>query len=114
MMAKKEEVDVLEVTPVVIDNGDKTQKVLQKNLLKLTDPNHIQKYVLGSKKNGDPRAIYDVIKDCKKMEKKKKKKKIKKSDYKFLYTVKKKKGKKKHKKGKKRKALDFFKANIKF
>lgn len=64
---------------------------------------NLQKYILGTKKNGAPRAIYDIVKDFAKPSKKKKKKKKKKnaqpsSMYDFYVGVKKK--KKKHKKKK--------------
>lgn len=79
------------VTEVVIENksNDKYMKAIR-----LTDD--IQKYVLGTKKNGDPRAVYDVIKDYTKPKKKKKKKKDVFDPYSSLYPSKKK--KKKHKK----------------
>jgi len=70
------------------------------NLEKLTNPDNFQKYVLGYKKNGQPRAAYDVIKDVYIEPKKKKKKKHDKNNpyntYSFYMNAKKK--KKKHKK----------------
>ena len=66
---------------------------------------NFQKYVLGSKKNGQPRAIYDVVRDYvkppkKHKGKKKKKNKTPQSAYEFyvgMNTGKKKKKKKKKK-----------------
>jgi len=46
----------------------------EKKILKNFDIDSFQKYVLGYKKNGSPRAIYDVFRDYQKMRKKKKKK----------------------------------------
>lgn len=43
-------------------------------------PNNIQKYVLGTKKNGQPRAIYDIVKDVTHLKKKVKHKKGKKGN----------------------------------
>jgi len=64
-------------------------------------PDNIQKYILGTKKNGQPRAVYDIVRDftTKKDSKKKKKKKKKdgKSNY-DLYVGLRKKSKKKNKK----------------
>ena len=76
--------------------------VLVENLTTLTSPEGFQKYVLGTKKNGNPRAIYDVIKDYTKPKKKKKNKKKKKDNdvptsYSFYLSSKDKKGKKKKK-----------------
>ena len=45
------------------------------NLMAIFSPDNLQKYVLGTKKNGAPRAIYDVVKDYTKPKKGKKKKK---------------------------------------
>lgn len=73
------------------------------NLSVLATPDGFQKYVLGTKKNGDPRAIYDVVKDCSKPKKKKKKKnkdKSKSSNSTYAFYIDSKKGKKKKKKNK--------------
>lgn len=70
----------------------------------LGTPEGIQKYIMGTKKNGDPRAIYDIFTDFvpprKKKSKKKKKNKGKqpKSMYDFYVDSKKKSKKKKKKK----------------
>ena len=72
------------------------------NLTVLTSPEGMQKYLLGTKKNGAPRALYDVFKDVvpglkknkKDKHKSKKGKKSKKSMYNFYISTKKKKGKK--------------------
>ena len=72
------------------------------NLAVLASPEGIQKYVFGTKKNGQPRAVYDLVRDFvpgMKKDKSKKKKKHKGkpiSAYDFYVTSKKK--NKKHKK----------------
>ncbi len=73
------------------------KNVFIENLAVLATPEGIQKYILGTKKNGVPRAVYDIIKDCKKKDKKKKKKhkKHEASSYKFYLESKDKKKKKK-------------------
>lgn len=76
---------------------EKKTPVWKDNLKKLAEPENIQKYILGTKKNGNPRALYDVIKDYT-VPKKKKKKKKKYNPYSaFDVTVSKKKKKKKKK-----------------
>ena len=104
------EVDVGGVTDKLeIDKNGKN--VVINNLLKLTEPQNL----LGTKKNGKPRAVYDVAKDVVKAttnppaKKKKKKKKHKDDVYSFLFDIKgkKKKKKKKHKKNKYSKILGF-------
>lgn len=81
----------------------KSKTQLAENLSVLATPDGFQKYLLGSKKNGQPRAIYDVFKDYfepkkKKKKKKKNKKKVKLSTYDvYLQTKGKKKKKKKNK-----------------
>ena len=80
------------------------KNVFVDNMMVLTSPEGIQKYIMGTKKNGNTRAEYDIVKDVfdidsKKKHKKKHKKHSKKhslSAYDFY--VSKKKGKKKHKK----------------
>lgn len=85
-----------------IKTNEKGNSVLLENLNTLVSPEGIQKYVLGTKKNGTPRAIYDVIKDYTKPKKKKKNKKNKKkkddipTSYSFYLNTKD--GKKKNKK----------------
>lgn len=79
---------------------EKKTSVFIDNMAVLTSPEGIQKYIFGSKKNGQPRAVYDIVKDFSKPKKKKKKKKGKKgkgkngSAYAMYVTCKKKKGKK--------------------
>lgn len=51
------------------------KNVLKENLSVLATPAGFQQYILGTKKNGSPRAVYDVFKDYTKPKKKKKKKK---------------------------------------
>ena len=81
---------------------NETANVLKENLTVLMSPDGVQKYILGTKKNGTPRAIYDVVKDYTKPKKKKKDKNKKDelpASYSFyLGTTKKKKKKKKKKK----------------
>lgn len=80
--------------------------VFVQNLSILTQPENFQKYILGVKSSGHPRAVYDVIRDCTGVGKKKKKKgKKKKGDVPttsiaFYTGYKAKKGKKKKKAGK--------------
>ena len=74
---------------------------MDKNLLDTTiarfiTPENIRTYILGTKKNGEPRALYDIMRDVFSNKSKRKKKK-KKDDFSILI---KKKGKKK--KGKKK------------
>jgi len=85
-----------------IKTTEKNNSVLVDNLTTLVSPEGLQKYVLGTKKNGTPRAIYDVVKDYTKPKKKKKDKKKKKKDevptsYSFYLSTKDKKKKKKKK-----------------
>lgn len=87
-------------------NEEKTMKdTFIENVSKLTTPEGVQQYLLGTKKNGNPRALYDVIKDYTKPKKKKgkKKKKNKSSvgDSTYAFYLNAKKGKKKGKKKKK-------------
>lgn len=81
-------------------SDEKKENSLGEKLSELITAENIQKYVLGSTKEGNPRAIYDVVRDFIKP-KKKKKKKGKKGKYSIVdeYAVfrKKKKGKKKKK-----------------
>lgn len=53
------------------------KNVVKENLEILSQPENFQKYILGTKKNGAPRAVYDVIKDYTQPKKKKKKHKKK-------------------------------------
>lgn len=75
----------------------KKSSVVADNLSVIATPEGFQKYILGTKKNGNPRALYDVVKDYTKPKKKKKKKKKKNpnSSYDLYLTSKKKKKKKK-------------------
>ncbi|MCM1215451.1 MAG: hypothetical protein NC548_13140 [Lachnospiraceae bacterium] len=84
------------------DEIKKNDHPILKNIAELATPDNIQKYVLGTKKNGNPRAIYDVVKDYT-IPKKKKKKKSKAqpmTTYDFYVSAKKSKKKKKKKKNK--------------
>lgn len=62
----------------VITLEDSTE--IKKNLLDNFSFESFQKYILGYKKNGSPRSIYDVIVDFQKSRRKKKKKKSKDDD----------------------------------
>lgn len=58
------------------DNGRKKgNKQIDTSILFGTIMDGIQQYVLGTKKNGEPRAVYDIIKDYTVPKKKKKHKK---------------------------------------
>lgn len=73
------------------DNKPKNEKSLEEQLKEIFTLDNLQKYVLGTRKNGEPRALYDIYKDQKKCKKKKGK-------YSFYKMNKKKKKKKKDKK----------------
>lgn len=81
-------------------SDEKTMKdTFVENIAKLATPEGVQQYLLGTKKNGTPRAVYDVVKDYTKPKKRKKKHKGKKSGggdstYAFYLNTKKKKKKK--------------------
>jgi len=49
----------------------KSNKVLEK-VLEIVTMENIQKYVLGTKKSGSPRAVYDIIRDYSRPKKRKK------------------------------------------
>lgn len=80
------------------------KNVFVDNLMVLTSPEGIQKYVMGTKKNGTPRAVYDIVKDVFDIDTKKKKKKKHKKNAKkrslsaYDFYISKKKKHKKHKK----------------
>lgn len=80
--------------------ADEKSSIFIDNLAVLTNPEGIQKYIFGHKKNGTPRALYDILKDiygCECHKKKKKKhKKDKSTTYEFYLDTKKKKKHKKH------------------
>lgn len=85
-------------------SDDKKPNVFIENMAVLATPEGIQKYVLGTKKDGSSRAVYDVVRDFTKPKKKKKKSKrhggdASSSTYSF-YLDSKKSGKKKKKKSK--------------
>lgn len=83
---------------------EKAKNVFIENLSILAEPENFQKYILGNKKNGQPRALFDVIKEFsggkgkKKKHKKGKKNKVPAASIDFYTSYKKKKGKKKKKK----------------
>ena len=78
------------------------KNVFVDNLMVLTSPEGIQKYVMGTKKNGTPRAVYDIVKDVFDIDTKKKKKHKKNAKKRSLsaydFYISKKKKHKKHKK----------------
>ena len=80
--------------------SDEKKSVLLENLAELTTPDGIQKYILGTKKNGTPRALYDIFKDYAKPSKKKKKNKKSKGTNSYAFYLNTKSGKKKKKKKK--------------
>lgn len=53
--------------------------IFMENISELMTPEGVQKYLLGTKKNGTPRAVYDIVRDYTHPKKKKKKHKSKKS-----------------------------------
>lgn len=63
-----------------VEEKEKNTPTVVENLQVLATPEGFQKYLLGTKKNGQPRAVYDVVRDYTKPKKKKKKKKNKKKD----------------------------------
>lgn len=74
------------------------KNMLAENLSVLATPEGMQKYLFGTKKSGQPRAVYDIVKDFTKSGKKKKKKKNKNAgSYSFYIDTKKPKKKKKNK-----------------
>ena len=83
--------------------ADETKtSILKENLQMLAQPDNFQKYFLGTKKNGAPRALYDIVKDYTKPGKgsgkggkKKHKNKGKDTTYAFYLNLKKHKKKKK-------------------
>lgn len=84
--------------------SDKKKSIIVENIEVLTTPEGFQKYILGTKEDGTPRALYDIISDYTNPKKKKKKdkKKNKNSDvptsaYGFYLSSKKSKKKKKKK-----------------
>lgn len=81
---------------------EKNVPTVVENLQVLATPEGFQKYLLGTKKNGQPRAVYDVVKDYTKPKKKKKKKKSKDYDKLSSYDIYMKAAKSKKKKKKKK------------
>jgi replicative DNA helicase len=81
---------------------DEKEKIIETVSAIMTGDN-IQKFILGVKKSGHPRALYDILKDCVKYKKKKKKdkKKSSKNPYDIYLKRRKKKNKKNGKKLKK-------------
>ena len=87
-------------------NKETNKEIFERNikiLSELLSGENIQKYILGTKKNGQYRALYDIIIDILGKSKKKKKKKNKDSIYSLYLKEKEKKKSKKDKKDKKKK-----------
>ena len=85
-------------TPTIVTTEDNSTDI-KKTLLDNFSFESFQKYILGYKKNGSPRSIYDVIVDFQKTRRKKKKKKSKDDDCVIYFpTLTKNKKKKKKKK----------------
>lgn len=84
----------------------KERNIFIENMAILASPEGVQKYILGTKKNGVPRAVYDIVKDYTQPKKKKNKGKKKGSNdtssstYSFYLDTKKGSKKKKKKKNK--------------
>ena len=74
----------------------------------LATPDGMQKYILGTKKNGQPRALYDIVKDFTKDSKGGKKKKKESADNMYAFYLSTKEAKKKKKKKKKNKDKDYW------
>ena len=77
---------------------EKKKSVFVENMSVLATPEGMQKYLFGTKSNGQPRAVYDIVRDFTKPGKKKKKKKKNKDGSSFEFYIDTKKGKKKKKK----------------
>lgn len=71
-------------------------KILE-SIADILTPDNVQKYILGTKRNNSPRAIYDVVKDCIKLKKKKVKGKPNKNKNAYSLYIKRKNKKKKSK-----------------
>lgn len=78
------------------------KSILDATITSFITPDNIKTYVLGTKKNGEPRALYDIVKDVIKGRNGKKKKKKYNDDFSILIKKNGKKKKKKKKKGKKK------------
>ena len=95
---------------------EKSTNVFIENMKVLASPEGMQKYIFGSKKNGTPRAVYDIVKDYTKPSKKKKKKDKKKhkhssssgTSFEFYLQNSSGKKKKKNKKNKKKKSDKYW------
>ena len=68
-------------------SDEKNQKVTD-SLASIITAENIQKYILGTTKSGQPRALYDIIKDFVKPNRKKKKRKNKNKNNSFDLYVK--------------------------
>jgi len=77
------------------ENSTPNTNRIVENIVNAITPDNIQKYILGTKKSGHPRALYDIIRDKGKKKKKKKKGKNKDNNTYALYLTSKKKKKKK-------------------
>lgn len=86
--------------------SDDKKSVLLENLAVIMTPENVQKYILGSKKSGQPRAVYDIVRDYTKPTKRKKKKNGNKGENDNTYSLYLR--AKKHKKKKKNKNKDKY------
>lgn len=59
------------------DERKSNKDIIHDSMIELLTLEGLQKYLLGTKKNGDPRAVYDVVKDYRSPKKRKKHKKHK-------------------------------------
>lgn len=53
---------------------DEKKNNIGEKIAEVVTAENIQRYIMGTKKNGQPRAVYDIVKDFAKPKKKKKKK----------------------------------------
>ena len=72
----------------------KTKRIVEK-LSEAATGENIQKYVLGTKKSGEPRALYDIVKDYVEYKRKNRKNKKKSTPNSYAFYLKAKKKKKK-------------------
>lgn len=75
-----------------------SDNTFMKQIANLITPENLQKYILGSKKNGEARALYDIVRDVSGIKGRKKKRKQNLDYLSVTFGGKKKKKKKKKKK----------------
>jgi len=78
-------------------SDEKMPNKFLENLVSMITMDNIQKYLLGYKKSGQNRAVYDVVKDYTKPQKKKRKGKDGRNSHSLYLSIKKNKKKKKDK-----------------